>query len=68
MRNFSSLLILGGIVGFLYCQHQLSTLEPVPEGLSISRSMQYPAGKMEMGRAAAAGAAVFGLLMLMARR
>ena len=65
MRNFGGLLVVGGIVAFLYCSSELKKHEPVPEGLSISRSLEYPAGKMEVGRYAAMAGAAFGVLLLM---
>jgi hypothetical protein len=68
MRNATTILIVGGIAGFLYCSIQLSQLPPVPEDLSISRSLEYPAGQMEMGRYVSAAAAFFGVLTLMVRR
>ena len=65
MRSFGGLLIVVGIVGFLYCGSQLGSLEAVPEGLSLSRSLEYPAGRYEIGRWASACAAGFGFLMAM---
>ena len=65
MRNFGGILVLLGIVGFLYCGSQLSGQEPVPAGLSLSSSLEYPAGRYEVGRWASACAAGFGLLMTM---
>jgi hypothetical protein len=65
MRSFGGLLLIAGIAGFLYCGSQLASLEPVPEGVSVSRSFEYPAGRYEIGRWAAACAAGFGLLMAM---
>lgn len=65
MRNFGTLLIFAGIVGFFYCSSQLGSAEPVPEGLSISRSLDYPAGRFEVGRYASVGAAAIGVLFAM---
>jgi hypothetical protein len=65
MRSLGGLLIVAGIAGFLYCGSQLSDLEPVPEGLSLSSSLSYPAGRYEVGRWASACAAGFGFLMAM---
>jgi hypothetical protein len=65
MRNFGGIMLVLGIAGFLYCHNQLSTLDPVPEGLSISKSLQYPAGRMEMGKYAAAAAGFLGALLVM---
>jgi hypothetical protein len=65
MRSFGGLLLVAGIAGFLYCGSQLSGLDPVPEGLSLARSLEYPAGRYEVGRWVSACAAGFGLLMAM---
>lgn len=65
MRNFGGFMVVLGIVGFLYCSSQASKAGPVPEGKSISESLEYEAGRWEVGRYASAGAAFFGLLMLM---
>ena len=65
MRNFGLLMIIAGVVGFLYCSNELGRVDPVPEGLSISRSWEHPAGKLEIGRYAAAGAAMMGILLAM---
>jgi hypothetical protein len=63
MRNFGTLLLIGGILGFLYCSQQASKAGTVPEGKSISESLEYDAGKWEVGRYACGAAAVFGLIM-----
>lgn len=65
MRNFGGILLLLGIVGFLYFNSQLSSQEPVPPGLSVSKSLEYPAGRYEVARWASACAAGFGFLMAM---
>lgn len=65
MRNFGALLLLLGILGFLYCSSRLSEAPPMPQGLSVSDSLDYPAGRWEMARYASAAAAGFGLLMAM---
>ena len=65
MRTFGLLLLVVGIVGFFYCSTHLDKLEPVPEGLSITQSLKYPAGKMEVGRFAAVAAGGIGVLFLM---
>jgi hypothetical protein len=63
MRNFGGILMLIGILGFFYSASQLSQLDPVPDGLSISDSMKYPAGRWDVGRYLCAGVAGFGFLM-----
>jgi hypothetical protein len=65
MRNFGGILMVVGVAGFLYCSSQLSTLEPVPEGLTAVESLDHPAGRYEIGRWASACAAGFGFLMAM---
>ena len=65
MRNLGALLLLVGIVGFLYCSSRLSDVEPLAQGLSLSESLNQPAGRWEMARYASAAAAGFGLLLAM---
>jgi hypothetical protein len=65
MRNFGGFLLVLGIVGFLYCSSKLSEAGSVPEGKSISESLEYEAGKWEVGRYACAGIGAFGFLMAM---
>ena len=65
MRNFGVLMLVAGIVGFLYCSDQASKAGTVPEGKSISESLEYDAGKWEVARYACGAAAFFGLLMTM---
>ena len=50
MRTFGGLLLLGGIIAFLYCSSQLTGLDPVPEGTELGDYMRYEAGKLELGR------------------
>ena len=63
MRNFGGILLLAGILGFLYSSTQLEKHDPVPPGVSVSESLQRPAGRWEMARYACAGAAGIGLLL-----
>ena len=65
MRNLGGVLLLLGIFGFFYCSSRLSDAGPLPAGLSISESLEQPAGRWEMARYACASAAGFGLLMAM---
>ena len=65
MRNFGVVLLIGGLLGFYYCSQQASKAGTVPEGKSISESLEYDAGKWEVGRYACGAAAVFGLLLCM---
>jgi hypothetical protein len=52
-----------GVLGFLYCSSQLSSLEPVPAGVELADYMRYEAGKLELGRYAAAIGGFIGLLL-----
>lgn len=63
MRNFGGLLLLLGVLGFFYASAQLGRFEPVPDGLSVSESLRYPAGRWELIRYGCAGAAGVGLLL-----
>lgn len=63
MRNFGAILLIVGIGGFVYCSDRLSDLPPLAEGLSVSESLEEPAGQWEMGRYVSAGVVGFGLLM-----
>jgi hypothetical protein len=65
MRNFGGIMLLVGIIGFLYCSDRASKAGEVPEGKSISESLEYDAGKWEVGRYVCAGIGAFGLLMAM---
>lgn len=65
MRNFGGILLVLGFVGFLYCSSEMSKYGPVPEGLTISESLEHPAGRYEIGRWASACAGFFGVLMAM---
>jgi hypothetical protein len=63
MRNLGLVLLLAGVLAFFYCSSRLSDMAPVPDGKSISESLQYPAGRWEVGRYGCAGMAAFGLLL-----
>jgi len=63
MRNFGGILLLLGILGFFYASAQLSDATPVPPGLSISESLEHPAGRWEFARYGSALVGGFGLLM-----
>jgi len=65
MRNFGGVLLLLGIAGFFYCSSRLSEAGPLPQGLSLSESLDRPAGRWEMARYGCAAVAGFGLLMAM---
>lgn len=63
MRNIGFVLLLGGIVGFLYCGSQLQGLAPLPPDLALGDYLRNEAGRFELGRYASAGAAFIGLLL-----
>ncbi len=63
MRNFGAILLLIGVLGFLYASTRLSDLEPAPAHSTLRESLEYPAGRWEMARYGAAGAAFIGLLL-----
>lgn len=63
MRTFGGVLVLVGIFGFYYCSTRMAAAGPVPEGTSISQSLEYEGGKWEVARYAAAIVGAFGLLM-----
>jgi hypothetical protein len=63
MRTIGLVLLALGVLGFLYCSSQLSSLDPVPAGAALSDYMRYEAGKLELGRYAAAIMGFIGLLL-----
>ncbi len=65
MRNFGFALLVGGILGFLYCSSQLQGLEPLPADVPIADYFRNVAGRMELGRFASIGAALIGVLFAM---
>ncbi len=65
MRKFGGILLLLGIFGFFYATSKTAELEPVPEGLGVRESLQYPAGRWEVASYAIAAVAGMGLLLLL---
>ena len=65
MRNLGGVLLLAGLIGFFYCSSELSKATPVPAGVGLGEMLRYPAGRLELGRYAAAGAAFLGVLLVM---
>ncbi len=63
MRNFGGIMLLLGILGFMYASQQLEKHEPVPAGVSISEGLEREAGRWDLARYACAGVAGIGLLM-----
>lgn len=65
MRNSGAILLVLGIGGFLYCSSRLDEVAPLPQGMSVSESLNQPAGRWELARYGSAAVAGFGLLMAM---
>lgn len=65
VRNMGGVMIVLGILGFFYATSKVGEAEPVPEGVSVSEGLQYPAGRWDLVRYGCAGVAGFGLLMAM---
>jgi hypothetical protein len=63
MRNFGTILLLLGVLGFFYSSSRLADVEPLPAGLSVTEGLKEPAGRWEMARYGCAVAAGFGLLI-----
>jgi len=59
MRALGGILIIIGVVGFFYCSSHLEGLESIPEGTTISRYLEYDAGRYELGRY---GAVIVGMV------
>jgi hypothetical protein len=65
MRSFAGLLILVGLIGFVYCSIEKDKYEPVPEATETLQTLKYPAGRLEMGRYVAAVAGAVGVLLVL---
>ena len=65
MRNLALIMLLGGILAFFFCQTQLSNLEPLGPNASLSDYVHNDAGRYEVARYVAAGAAAVGALLLL---
>jgi hypothetical protein len=65
MRSFGIVLLIAGVAGFLYCGDQAQRYEPVPDGVSLSDGLRYPAAKWDAGRYASAAGAGIGFLLAM---
>jgi hypothetical protein len=63
MRTLGLVMLAAGVLGFLYCSSQLSTLPAVPDGVELGEYVQYDAGRLELGRYAAAIGGFIGLLL-----
>ena len=65
MRRLGTVLFLIGAAGFYYCSSQLSHMPELPQGLSIQDSLQYPAGRIQVGEYASAMIGAMGVLFLL---
>lgn len=63
MRNLGLILLLGGILAFFYCSTELSEIERLPASAGLSDYLRNPAGRLELGRYLAAGAAGIGAIL-----
>jgi hypothetical protein len=63
MRNLGLILLMGGILAFLYCSSELSKLQPMAGDAGLMDYLRNSAGRLELGRYAAAGAAAVGALL-----
>jgi hypothetical protein len=63
MRNFGFILLFGGILAFLYCTTQLSTVGPMPAGSDLADYLRNTSGRLELGRYAAGLSMVVGALL-----
>ncbi len=65
MRNFGWLLLLAGLAGFYYSNTQMDRFAPLPNGLSVTESLETDRGKWDAARYAAGAFALTGLLLAM---
>jgi hypothetical protein len=63
MRSSGLILLLGGIIAFLYCSSRLSQLAPVPDAVELGDYLRYEAGKWELGRYVSVALAGIGFLL-----
>jgi hypothetical protein len=63
MRRFGQILILVGLLGFVYASSAQDGTPPAPEGVSLSAEMASPGGRLELLRYGSAGAAFLGVLL-----
>ncbi len=64
MRKTAGILLLFGILGFFYASSKIDDLEPVPDGLSVSESLEYPAARWTLARYGSASLAGLALMAL----
>jgi hypothetical protein len=65
VRNLGGVLLILGVLGFFYAASRLGDAEPLPEGLTVTEGLHYPAGRWDVARYGCAALAGFGLLMAM---
>jgi hypothetical protein len=65
MRTFGLLMLVAGVVGYLYLGSQLGQVEALPPGLGVGEMLQQPAGRLEAGQYLAAFVGVVGLILMM---
>ncbi len=63
MRNAGLILACAGVLAFFYCGSQLAGLSPVPPGVELADTLNYPAGKWELLRYASGVITLLGLLL-----
>jgi hypothetical protein len=63
MRNFGAILLLLGVLGFFYASDRSEKAGPLPQGQTVTESLETTAGRWEMVRYGCAGAAFIGLLL-----
>jgi hypothetical protein len=63
MRNLGLILLMGGILAFLYCSAELSKLAPMSADAGIAEYLRNSAGRLELCRYLAAGAGFVGALL-----
>jgi hypothetical protein len=63
MRKTGIVLIGVGVFAFFFAGSELEKAPPVPDGASLEQTLRHPAGRWEIARFAAAGAAGIGVLL-----
>jgi hypothetical protein len=63
MRNFGLILMVSAGLAFFYAGQRQDEAGPVPPGLELSQSLQYPGARWELLRYASATGAFVGLLL-----
>ncbi len=68
MRQWGGLIVLVGVIGFFYCGDRVAKAPPLPEGLSVTRTLRQPAGPWIVGRFVCACVAASGAVILLFAR